>query len=46
MCSFLIFPLNDILLNEILKNPKTTENQNNKVKIKPTLFFGNETIEI
>ena len=36
MRSFLIFPLNNILLNE---KSETTENvRNNKVKVKPALY--------
>ena len=36
---FLIFLLNNILLNKILKNPKQVENaRNNKVKIKLLKF--------
>ena len=36
---FLIFFLNNILLNKILKNPKQVENaRNNKVKIKLLKF--------
>ena len=40
MFFFLIFLLNDILQNEILKNPKQLINQANFI------FFGNEIVEI
>ena len=44
MRSFLIFPLNDILLNEILKKSVTIENVRNNQTI--FIFFRNETVEI
>ena len=43
---FLIFLLNNILLNKILKNPKQVENaRNNKVKIK-LLKFGHTLLNV
>ena len=46
MPSFSRFPLNDAVLNEILKKFETIENIRNKVKIRPNIFFLNETVEI